>query len=93
MSLKKINEGEVVASGGYSIRISHNRLTYFERKKAMPIDIEHCVNPYKIAIYRKTIRKWHPPYENETVSKQDKITIEDRIKECLDFLSVNYSFE
>lgn len=93
MSLKKINEGEVVSSKGYSIRISHNRLTYFEGKKAIGIDIEHCVDPYKLAIYSNTIKKWHPPFEKNLISEKDKDTIKDCIKECLDFLGTNYVFE
>lgn len=93
MSLKKINEGEVVSSKGFSIRIRHNRLAYFEGKKAAHIDIEHCVDPYKIAVYSNTIEKWLDPYGKNLISVKDKSTIVDRIKECLDFLGVYYVFE
>lgn len=89
----KINESEVTSSEGYSVKFTHNKLTYKEGKRAISIDIEHEVDPYKLVVFTDTLRGWYPPFSLEAVSKEKKTQISERIDAALRFLGVDYELE
>jgi hypothetical protein len=86
----KINESEVACSEGFRVKFTHNKLTYKEGKRAISIDVEHEVAPYKLVVFTGTLRDWHPPFSLETVSKENKVQIMERIESALRFLGIDF---
>ena len=90
---KKVNESEVISDQGFKVKCGRNRLSYIEGKRALSVDVEHLVNPYKLMVYTETIMKWHPPFANEKITLEKKNQIIANIEEALLFLGVTYELQ
>ena len=60
---------------GLSVKVSMNSILNTEDLKQMRIGSEILASPGNIAIFKKTISAWEPPYDTEPVDevKRDKI--------------------
>jgi len=85
----KIGPNEVTNDQGFKIKIGRGFLTYFERNKSIGLNAEYGQGP-DLIIQTSSIRKWHPPFDNEPVSSNKKAEIIARIEEALSFLQVKY---
>lgn len=89
--LIKINEGEVISSDeGYGIRVSHNRVSYSEKRKTVAFfDAEHTANPYQLHFYANTLTF----SEDGKKEAQRKELITRRVVEALGFLGSAFVLE
>jgi hypothetical protein len=88
---KKINEGEVVsATGDYGIRISHNGVSYWERRRTVAFcDAEHTINPYILHLYLGTLTFACADHASE----ERRSRIIERIKSALTFAGTPFICE
>jgi hypothetical protein len=66
---------------GFSIEVlGRTGILYTEGPKTMLIDSEVLASPGGIAIIKKSIRAWNPPYEKEIIDDMKRITIIDNVR-------------
>ena len=64
---------------GYSVKVEMTRLIYSEGSKNLYINSEILASPGNIAIYKKSLRAWNPPYDNELIDENKREAIIDNI--------------
>ena len=66
---------------GFSVEVlGRTGILYREGSKSMHINSEILVSPGGIAIIKKSIRAWDPPYENEIIDEMKQKTIIDNLR-------------
>jgi hypothetical protein len=66
---------------GFSVEVlGRTGLLYKEGPKSMNIDSEVLASPGGIAVIKKSIRAWDPPYENEIIDDIKRKTIIENIR-------------
>lgn len=64
---------------GFSIKVFMTYILYTEGSKQMRIGSEILASPGNIAIFKKAIRIWEPPYDKEPVDDDMREKILDNI--------------
>ena len=62
--------------------VGRTRLYYREASPQMFVDSEVLTGPSGMAVYKDTIQKWDPPYENVSVLDSDRDRILNNIREA-----------
>lgn len=60
---------EIESDEGFSVKVEMTRLVYTEGVKRLLINSEILASPGNIAIYKKSIQKWEPPFDNEIIDE------------------------
>ena len=83
----KIPKVNVIESDeGFSVEVlDRTGLLYTEGAKSMRINSEILVSPGRIAIIKKSIRAWNPPYKNEIIDDVKQKTIIDNLRRAIEF--------
>ena len=69
-----------VSDDGFSVEfLGRSGIEYKEGEKSLRVDSEMLAPPYGIAIYRESIRRWHPPFESVLLTAEHKNRIVDNI--------------
>jgi hypothetical protein len=71
------------SSGGFSVEVlGRTGLRYREAGRKMSVDSEVLTGPSGMAVYKDTIQKWDPPYENISVTDSDRNRILNNIRDA-----------
>jgi hypothetical protein len=92
--LRKINEGYVISSEGYKVKLGRHHISYIEKDGyAITFETESMINPYLREIYFSVKEPyWHIPHDLEKLTPDKLEIIKNRIINVLIFLGVNYKF-
>ncbi len=90
---RKVNEAHVDSEDGFSVKWSHRNLTYTEGERSASADVEHAAHPYQMVVYSGTLKRWHPPFQSETIRHEERSRIMRRVSAALAFMGVNYAIE
>jgi Immunity protein 74 len=72
------------SSDGFSVEVlGRTGLRYREAGRQMFVDSEVLTGPSGIAVYKDTIQKWDPPYDNVPVTDSDRDRILKNIREAI----------
>ncbi len=61
------------------LRLGRDEYKYVEGERCITLQIEMLIGEPKRAIYSSTIRRWHPPHENEEITDEDRHRIATKI--------------
>src|SRR5690242_1515889 len=71
------------SSDGFSVEVlGQTGLRYCEAGRQMFIDSEMLTGPSAMAVYKDTIQKWDPPYENVLITDSDRDRILNNIRDA-----------
>ena len=71
------------SSNGFSVEVlGRTGLYYREAGRQMFVDSELLTGPSGMAVYKDTIQKWDPPYENLPVTDSDRDRILNNIRDA-----------
>ena len=71
------------SSAGFSVEaLGRTGLRYREAGRQMFVDSEVLTGPSGIAVYKDTIQRWDPPYENVPVTSSDRDRILNNIPDA-----------
>jgi hypothetical protein len=71
------------SSNGFSVEVlGRTGLRYREERRQMFVDSEVLIGTSGIAVYKDTIRKWDPPYNNVPVTDSDRDRILKNIRDA-----------
>jgi len=71
------------SSDGVSVEVlGRTGLRYSEGKRQMFVDSEVLTGRSGMAVYKDTLQKWDPPYENVPVTDSDRDRILNNIREA-----------
>lgn len=91
---KKINNAHAISLDGYEVKFDRTYVAYIEktdsRNKALRFEAEILLNPSSLVIYKSTIHRWFPPYQNEVITQEKKNEIYSRVSGALKFLKVDF---
>jgi immunity protein 74 of polymorphic toxin system len=74
------------SSDGFSVEVlGRTGLRYREAGRQMFVDSEVLTGPSGMAVYKDTIQKWDPPYENVPVTDSDRDRILNNIRDAFRF--------
>ncbi len=89
----KVNEAHVDSEDGFSVKWSHRNLTYTEGERSASADIEHDTHPYQMVVHSETLKRWHPPFQSNTIRHEERSRIIKKVSAALTFMGVNYAIE
>jgi hypothetical protein len=70
------------SSDGFSVEVlGRTGLRYREAGRQMFVDSEVLTGPSGMAVYKDSIQKWDPPYDNVPVTNSDRDRILKNIRE------------
>lgn len=92
--LRKINEGYVISSEGYKVKLGRHHISYIEDDGyAITFETECMINPFLLVIYFSAKEPfWHIPHNLEKLTTDKLETIKNIIIKVLVFLGINYKF-
>jgi hypothetical protein len=71
------------SSDGFSVEVlGRTGLCYREADRQMFVDSEVLTGPSGIAVYKDTIQKWDPPFDNIPVTDSDRDRILNNIRDA-----------
>jgi hypothetical protein len=71
------------SSDGFSVEVlGRTGLRYSESGRQMFVDSEVVTGPSGMAVYKDTLQKWDPPYDNVPVTDSDRDRILNNIREA-----------
>ena len=74
------------SSDGFSVEVlGHTGLQYREAGRRMFVDSEVLTGASGMAVYKDTIQKWDPPYDNVPVTDSDRGRILNNIRDAFRF--------
>ena len=90
---KKKWPGKIISDSGFELHIiGRGSLLYKQGSRIMKINSELLASNFGIGIYKNSIQKWEPPFENEIISKEKRQQILNNIKDALAFKNINAEF-
>ena len=82
----KIPKVNVIESDeGFSVKVEMTKLVYTEGVKILYIDSEIEASPGNIAIWKASICKWEPPYNDEPIDEKKREVIIENIRHAFRF--------
>jgi hypothetical protein len=73
---------------GFSVEVlGRTGIRYREGERTMSVDSEllSSASPAGIAVWKNSIVRWLPPFENETISEAKRLTILENIRRAIQF--------
>lgn len=71
------------SSDGFSVEVlGRTGICYREAGRQMFVDSEVLTGPSAMAVYKDTIQKWDPPYENLPVTDSERDRILNNIRDA-----------
>jgi hypothetical protein len=59
--------------------VANYAISYIEGKHKALIESEFLVGEIDLVVYFDTLKSWEPPFENEIISDESKVTIRENI--------------
>jgi hypothetical protein len=79
----------IISDEGFEVRIeSRGRIIYIEDEKFLNVNSEYLANGAGIAIYKRSIKSWNKPNDNEIIGTDKREKILNNIKEALSFKKI-----
>ena len=79
----------IVSDSGFELQIkSRGSLLYKEGNKTLEINSEYLAHNLGIVIYKKYIKNWDKPNDEENITKEKREEIIDNVKEALAFKQI-----
>jgi hypothetical protein len=76
----------IESDNGFSVEVlGRTGMRYREGSRSVSVDSEVLAPGKGIAIYVNSIRKWDAPYQEQSISAEDKSRIVANIKSAMDF--------
>lgn len=76
----------IESSDGYSVEVlGRVGLLYSEGPRSMEVDSESPGGESGFAVYKSSIHKWNPPYDNETIDENKRNAIIENIRNAFRF--------
>jgi hypothetical protein len=72
-------------------RLGRDEYKYFEGDRALTVQIEMLSGTPKRLIYTSTIKKWMPPYDNETITEEKRKEIVAKICKYFEMNNISYT--
>jgi hypothetical protein len=83
-SIPKVNI--VTSDEGFSVEVlGRTGIEYREGVKATFVDSEILASGHGIAVFKKSIKAWRPPYEKEEITAEQKDRIIENIRRAIEF--------
>jgi hypothetical protein len=84
-SIPRVNVIE--SDEGFSVEVlaPDGGLRYAEGPRTMDVDSEMLVGPTALVIYARSIKRWNPPYSQESVDEATKERILDNMRRAFRF--------
>lgn len=83
---------KIISDKGFEVQIlSRGSLTYKDNDRLLKINSEYYTDDFEdlgIAIYKNSIKKWNPPYENELIDIDKQNEIIENITKALEFKKI-----
>jgi hypothetical protein len=74
-------------------QLGRDEYKYIEGGRALTVQIEMLSGTPRRVIYSRTIKKWMPPYDNETITEDKRKEIVAKICKYFEINNISYTVE